>query len=96
MCLQEDNEGFDATALVNNCSVEEAKYLLEHFIQTSIGRVRSKWRTHRCREKKLEIVLLNFINFDKTGTIVKISESESTGIQSNMKTQSSLCYMYSK
>lgn len=42
MFLQEDNEGFDATALVNNCSVEEAKYLLEHFIQTSIGRVRSK------------------------------------------------------
>nr|XP_034332234.1 kinesin-like protein KIF21B isoform X6 [Crassostrea gigas] len=35
---KEDNEGFDATALVNNCSVEEAKYLLEHFIQTSIGR----------------------------------------------------------
>ncbi|XP_078333435.1 kinesin-like protein KIF21A isoform X4 [Crassostrea virginica] len=35
---KEDNEGFDATALVNNCSLEEAQYLLEHFIQTSIGR----------------------------------------------------------
>lgn len=77
MFLQEDNEGFDATALVNNCSVEEAKYLLEHFIQTSIGRVRDKGTTYRRREKKLEIVLLNFINFYETGTIVKIFESES-------------------
>lgn len=55
MFLQEDNEGFDATALVNNCSVEEAKYLLEHFIQTSIGRVRDRWMAYRCREEKLEI-----------------------------------------
>lgn len=72
--LQEDNEGFDATALVNNCSVEEAKYLLEHFIQTSIGRVRDKRTTYR--EEKLEIVKLAFINFNEMGIIVKVSESE--------------------
>ncbi|XP_055997072.1 kinesin-like protein KIF21A isoform X6 [Ostrea edulis] len=35
---KEDNEGFDATSLISNCSVEEARYLLAHFIQTSIGR----------------------------------------------------------
>ncbi|XP_062570357.1 kinesin-like protein KIF21A isoform X3 [Saccostrea cucullata] len=35
---KEDNEGFDTTDLFNNCSLEETRYLLEHFIQTSIGR----------------------------------------------------------
>lgn len=57
--MQEEGETLDVTAVINACTLTEARYLLDHFLSMGINKVRSNYAI--IEKRKLLLIHYSFV-----------------------------------
>lgn len=57
--MQEEGETLDVTAVINACTLTEARYLLDHFLSMGINKVRSNYTL--TEKPKLSLIHYSFV-----------------------------------